>query len=127
MMKRRSFLGLLGGAAASGPKVAAESMRDLEIPGVAFSDENNGIPAVLHSPQEKSWARKQLKKLVSRTDEERERKRRRTTVYNLDPDIHALRSVSIGRKMAMQRDINFRKEEEREREYLNDIIRGFFD
>lgn len=129
-MKRRSFLGFLGGAAVAGPQAAKSAaqmtMADLGTPGIALNA--SGFMGGGVSPaSQANWAVDALKRLTGMTALAREAKRRRHYVEGISPEVAVLRSVSLPRKIAMSRDIQFEKSLANERGYLNGVIEGWWD
>lgn len=114
-MKRRGFLGFLGGAAVAGPgmvkNAAAQTMADLHPSGIALSSSagiSNGpmeaVPMNDITYQAERFARWNIARL---NPEWLSRKRRERWVDGLDPDIASYRSISLGSKIRMQRNRNF--------------------
>ena len=52
--------------------------------------------------------------------------KRRQYVDALDPQIGALRSVALHRKVAMQRDVSYARSQSQERGYLEGMIAGWW-
>lgn len=126
-MKRRGFLGFLGGAVAAGPAMAKQAatvgMEAMSLAGVNAAAAGSeieasfawatapGNPIAPISPLDpKHWIQQELRELVGMTAEERERRRRCTRVHGLDPDLAANRSFSLAAKVRLQRDRNFERE-----------------
>jgi hypothetical protein len=115
-MKRRGFLGFLGGAAVAGPgmvKTAAASMSDMHLPGInalatgsgiSGGIETAGMPYDDPSHQIERMARWNLARL---NPDWIRRKKQERWVDGLDPDLATYRSFSIGAKVRMQRERNF--------------------
>jgi hypothetical protein len=117
---------MFGGAVAAGPKAAVklapiESFSALEMSGINVPGE-----ILLPDADSVSGARKALKKMLMRTPQDIARRKSGTPVYGLHPDIHALRSVSLTAKVRKMREYNFNRDEERERNYFNGIIEGWW-
>lgn len=129
-MKRRAFFGFLGGAAVAGPgavkRAAAQTLADLnvgagsaglyppemvEMVGSFDSDIVGGLSEVMQ-------LRRDLAKLMGKSAEQRQREMRQRFVDRLDPDIAALHSVALGRKMDMQRVRDYERYQERERSWI---------
>jgi hypothetical protein len=114
-MKRRGFLGFMGGAVAAGPGMAKQAMvqiGDLSIPmsgGIArgFNTDPNEAPT--YSGGDDGWQMERWstfqKFLLS--PEKLWKRRLDTHVNFLDPDIAQMRSISMVSKIRMQRDRNF--------------------
>lgn len=115
-MKRRNFLGFLGGAAAAGPAVAkaaiAEMPKGLGMVASPPMGSNLSRGIGLSDSSEGDWRMREivdLKRILSGdlTDEEKEQ-RRRERMYALeaivDQNVAVLISVSGPQKLAMRRD-----------------------
>lgn len=147
-MKRRGFLGFLGGAAVAGPSMAKEAvlgLESLQIGGGSMGLVNQAIsggygyatdaipmggdesPTSPHDPSH--WAQRELQNFLGRTAEELAEQKRSIRVQALDPDIGALRSFSLDAKVRMQRDRIFEAEQQQTKSYLqrqlNDCIKHF--
>ncbi len=122
-MKRRNFLGFLGGAAVAGPgmaKAAASKMaEDLALRhgssmlggfnnlapmgmGEVASGSGGSINAIVR-------ANDMLRKIMGMTAAERAKHKARMHVGALDPDLANYRSLSIGARMDMQRERNLER------------------
>lgn len=133
-MKRRGFLGILGGAAVAGPsmaKAALTTIADTSVVGLsggvpvpdwgAPGYASPGIPV-----SDSSWQIGRLAKLIARTAEQHDWHRRRTAVQSLDPDLAVNRSMALHMKIAIQRDRNYARGLEYERSDLEAQIAGWF-
>lgn len=127
-MKRRNFLGLLGGAAVAGPSMAkqaaANGIESLGVPAIPFSP---GVPvgglASAGPISQGGWdplheARADLARLLGMTAAERLRLKRLQQVTTLDPDIAAMRSFSLDAKIRIQRERNVERQLENERGWI---------
>lgn len=115
-MKRRGFLGFMGGAAVAGPQLAKAAVAELPsglgnaVPGVIGGYGSLGQP--IASGPDKAWKLKEianLKRLISGglTDDEKEdRKRRRLYQQEriISQSVACLVSVSGTRKLEIYRD-----------------------
>lgn len=115
-MKRRGFLGFMGGAAVAGPQLAKASVAELPsglgnaVPGVIGGYGSLGQPTA--SGSDKTWKLKEianLKRFISGglTDDEKEdRKRRRLYQQEriISQSVACLVSVSGTRKLEIYRD-----------------------
>lgn len=129
-MKRRAFLGFLGGAAVAGPqaaKSAAEmTMADLRFPGIA----GNAVGALggpVASGPDRGWAKTQLAKLIGQSAKELEVRKTRYWCDGLSPDVAVLRSVALPRKIAMSKERQFEASLRNERGYLEGVIAGWWE
>jgi hypothetical protein len=115
-MKRRNFLGFLGGAAVAGPgmvkEAAAKVTSDLAL-GQGLSGLNyvGGSPLPSYGVVAQSGmidqiirAKTMLDKLAGMTAEQRAKHKARLHVGALDPDLASYHSLSIGARMDMQRE-----------------------
>lgn len=118
-MKRRGFFGLMAGAAAAGPSMAkqavtvagnAMSLDSIKLGGVgiqAAGDYYDGGPVATQSDYDHAqYLKGELSKLLDPFSEESRRMVENVEVYQLDPDIASLRSLSLQTKVRMQRDVN---------------------
>lgn len=122
-MKRRGFLGFLGGAAVAGPSMAkqavASGLEAMQVSGGphpvappgAYSigrslGENIGYEEP--SPMDADhWAQRQLREFLGMSDEDKKQRRLEQHVHALDPDLVANRSFSLSAKLRIQRDRDF--------------------
>lgn len=133
-MKRRGFLGFLGGAAVAGPSMAkqavAATIADLNVAGLV-----GGIPTpdwgaptgTMQGSYDHSWQIARLAKLALRTAAQHEWHRRRTGVHALDPDLAGYRSFALHFKIGMQRDRNYERSLAYDKTELEAQIAGWFD
>lgn len=128
-MKRRAFLGFLGGAAASGPamaKAAGEvTIADLSVG--SYSSGGEVLYASVSSKDDKSWAKSQLTHLLGKSAEQIAREKRDYYISSLDPDTASLRSVSLGGKIRMQKARSYEMNCKREEERYRGILAGWWD
>ena len=140
-MKRRGFLGFLGGAAVAGPgmvkNAAAQGMEAMSLgnstgllsAGIGYAGEAmqaDPLPfssqGPLHPSDPKHWVQRQLAEFMGRSAEELLEQRLGTQVHALDPDLAVNRSFSLSTKVRMQRDRNFEANRaSHKRSILNDI------
>lgn len=131
-MKRRNFLGFLGGAAVGGKQVAAkaiESAAALSLPDVAIktgdlASGSAGIGGPSIDPAYRAMRVKQIaKELVgfrkskSKLIEEA-RLQMHDSPFRLEPDLHSLRSMSLTRKIHIQRDADLLRQINRQKSWL---------
>lgn len=127
-MKRRKFLGFLGGAAVAGPAAAqtaaTAAMSDLAIAGgVGFGAPSAPMVDMSIGPSDNtSWAKEQLNRLLGRSAVERAMRKQRHGIYSLDPHYAACRSISLVNKIRMSRDADFERSECREKTYYQGVV-----
>ena len=129
-MKRRAFFGLLGGAAVAGPQ-AVKSAAEMTLADVRLSSSGPGVPSIGYPDavaisDDGSWAKASLSRLLGKSHAQAEMEKRRQYVDALDPQIGALRSVALHRKVAMQRDVSYARSQSQERGYLEGMIAGWW-
>jgi hypothetical protein len=138
-MKRRGFLGLMGGAAVAGPGIAKDAVQYLPsglssaVPPAPYG----GIIATTRADSSGMFDRAtriaDLRRLISGqlTDEERE-ERRRERLYNVDTmfaqNVTCLRSVSPFNKVRIHSErmqvVKDEIDRSRNRSYLDRLLRG---
>lgn len=129
-MKRRNFLGLLGGAAVAGPQAAKAGVESLSLGGVV----SNYMPTtgyeagtLAQSPQsEADYYKSRLKRILGRSAEQIDFDRRSYPVHTLDPDIASIRSISLRAKIQMTRNVEYERHQRREKTWLEGCIEGLF-
>jgi len=134
-MKRRGFLGFLGGAAIAGPSMAkqavAATVADLNLAGLSggipVPDYDGPVGQAIGGSGAKEWAVARLAKLAIRTAEQHDYHRRSVRPNMLDPDIASYRSIALHQKIRMQRDRDYVRGLEQERASLQGAIAGWFD
>lgn len=114
-MKRRNFLGFLGGAAVAGPSMAKEAVAGLEslaVPGgmnaMPYVDIGSIGSAVASYPatdeyNHGDWLREQLAEVAGITEAQKRERLANMTVRQLDPDLAVNRSFSLTAKIEMQK------------------------
>jgi len=124
-MNRRGFLGALTGVVASGPKAVAKAatplgLQDLAIKGIALgaAGGEEGVPAT----RDTTWAKKNLLSWLNpfRLQERWEE----YNVWELHPDLHSLKSVSLTNKMRIQKKRSFAEYKKRSMSFLERTIAG---
>lgn len=115
-MKRRAFLGFLGGAVAAGPTAAKAAVDDLTLKQAGFSAAGqvvgaapNALPSIPEGAIAKTvrWIRRTGIPTWKMNDLKRHADHLRQ--FGLDPDLAALRSVSGGWKAREQRRRNLER------------------
>lgn len=129
---RRGFLGMFGAAAVAGPSVAEANMSFLNAAGGGLSMDGvlHGVDATMVPSGGKEtrldWAKQEIKLLIGKTKAQRHREKMRTQVYQYDPNIAVLRSVSAIAKIRISRDTLYEKQMSRERDHLEGVINGWW-
>lgn len=122
-MKRRGFLGFLGGAVAAGPAMARQAavgIESLVIPSIPWEAPlepltGSGIQSASGQPwDEGAYLKDRIAQLVGMTDAERRERIASTYVTSFDPDLATNRSFSLSAKVSMQKRRNFERQHERE-------------
>lgn len=126
-MKRRGFLKALAGAPIAGPAVVKEAvastMADLSLSGVATGIASNGM--MPQSPDD-NWAQKELTKYLGKTAAHLALEKKQFQFNGIEPDVAALRSVSLTSKVRLSRDIAFERSQEQHKSWLEGRIAGLF-
>lgn len=130
-MKRRKFLGFLGGAAVAGPGMAkAAATQGIEALSVSpvmpmnmvnpgmFGTAASAISGPVDDFDPVGWARRDLARFLGKSAEQLIRERNGIQVAMLDPDIASMRSLSLGAKVRMQRERLFERQQADERGWL---------
>ena len=133
-MKRRAFLGFLGGAAVAGPQAAASAAQaaQAEFQGLQTGMGMQGWSAagaqcIEPASSFEDWPKLKLARLLGMSKEAVDRERREMQLSGLDPDVACLHSVSLGRKIEMSRWRQYDRSRRRERSYLQGVIDGLWD
>lgn len=138
-MKRRGFLGFMGGAVAAGPSMAKAAVAQASVGMEALSIGGVGS-GILYPPEpyygsvgiqsggedydHGRWLTSELKRLSGMSDDERRDRFDRTQVHQLDSDLASMRSYSLSAKINIQRRRNFENGIDREQ---RDLKRGLAD
>jgi hypothetical protein len=133
-MKRRGFLGFLGGAAVAGPSMAkqavAATLSDMSVVALSGGALDQGLSQPVggygSSSSHLEWAASQLAKIGMRTAEQHAYHALRQPVVTLDPDLAGYRSMALHQKLSIQRDRNYWRSLEQERGYLQAMVAGWF-
>lgn len=123
-LNRRGFMATLTGAVAAGPSAAKEALTPSALKMDLFGVGQNFISErTFPAPVED---RETLIKKMARWSDPNWRARayRDREVYKLSPDVHALRSVSLTAKMRMQKDMDFREFERRNKGWIERALLG---
>jgi len=134
-MRRRGFLGFLGGAAVAGPSMAkqavAATLSDMSVAALSGGVLDQGLSQPIGGFASTSghleWAATQLAKIGMRTAEQHAYHARRQAVVTLDPDLAGYRSMALHQKLSIQRERNYWRGLEHERGYLQATIAGWFE
>ena len=135
-MKRRAFLGFLGGAAVAGPtaaKSAAEmTMADLRAPGVSLNSVMGDAPKSIGECDRdpvsvKEYAQSSLKKLLGKSARRIAFEKRTRWIDGLEPDVAGLRSVSLQHKIKMSRERAYDRAERIDEDTLRGRIAGWLE
>lgn len=132
MTTRRKLLQMIGMGAAAPAVLPAplETLADLRPDGIALSAMSSHPPGRLGVATSAGgignieWARRELAELADPM--RRERRRYEHSVYSIDPDVHALRSVSLSAKARIQKDRSFERQEAMQKSRLLGIIEGIW-
>lgn len=136
-MKRRGFLGFIGGAAVAGPSMAKAAVAT-GVEGLSIGNAAGFIGGAPDAPYYGSvqsagsgevppthphhWVQRQLADFMGATSEELQEQRLRTPVHMLDADLAVNRSYSLAAKMRIQRDRDFeRNRAAQKRSIMRDI------
>lgn len=143
-LKRRGFLGVLGGAAVSGPAMAKQAVAQaaagldgLSLTGLGTTAGYVSVGDAVINTQtgnyggveydHGNWLLEQLSKLTGLSDEDKAERMDRVYVQNLDPDLAVNRSYSLSAKLQIQKKRNYDRELKREikdtRKYLADFLK----
>lgn len=128
-MKRRAFFGFLGGAAVSGPavaKAAASDMSSLALDAATSYGGDAPVGGLSSSGSDKSWVKDQLKRFLGKSAAQIAYEKRETHVSRLDPNVACLRSVALGHKIEMTRNIHYERRERSHEAYLRGHLKGWF-
>ena len=129
-MKRRAFLGFLGGAAVAGPSVAKTAAQmtvaDLSVGshGAQFA---SGYAVTGGNPSsQSSWAKEALKKMAGKSAQQIAYERRKYQIGHLDSGVASLRSVALRHKIQMTKNIAYERDQDMEKTWLQGQIKGWF-
>ena len=128
MLRRRSFLGLVGGAIAAPKAVVTQGMEALNIGNLGLLGQlQDGEVYPSASSSGNDWAVRRLAKRAARKFFDLERERNEFRIHEMDANTHALRSVSLVNKIRISRDRQFEIYEKKQDGYLNRVIAGMED
>lgn len=134
IMKRRGFLGLLGGAAVAGPGMVKQAAGSVGLEAMAlpvlpvdyeatehFGSAISGDP-VGGKYDHADWLRGRIGDIVGMSDSARHERIASQQVSMLDPDLASSRSFSLSFKIQVQKRRNFERWQAREhRELLREL------
>lgn len=132
MTTRRKLLQMIGMGAAAPAVLPAplETLADLRVDGVALSGIPVGLPGSSGETLSSGnlsridWARRQLEELAD--PRRREMRREDHYIMGLDPDVHALRSVSLSAKARIQKHRSFERQEAAQKRRLLGFLEGWW-
>lgn len=128
-LNRRSFFGLIPGAALgvkpAAAALAAEAER-LALGGLqAIGHPDRPYPGGSVVAGDTDWAQRRLLEFMRPA--ERVRRWEQTIVTRIDPDLASMRSLSLSAKMAIQKQRDFDRHEKSQIGYWEGVIAGIFD
>jgi hypothetical protein len=134
-MKRRSFLGFLGGAAVAGPSMAKQAvtatLSDMSLSGVTSGAANAmGLVSAGYAAPGASaadYARGELAKWIGRTAAQHAFHMKQTHVHQLDPDILAWRSIALHEKIRVQREREYWRQFNGQKSWFEAQISGWLE
>ncbi len=144
-MNRRKILGFLGGAAVAGPSMAkaaaVQGIDALSLGGIGQAGtiisggygvaNPAGSGPVDGDYNPLAWARKDLARFLGKTTEQLLREKNGIQVMALDPDLAAMRAISLDAKVRIQRDRIHKRNQEQERDWIeqriNDLLNPLTD
>jgi hypothetical protein len=125
-LSRRGFIGALTGAVASGPKAVAKAVAPAGIGQTLIHNISIGeqrydgcVPS-----EDKNWAKRKLANWLLPDFHDKEY--REFSVYELHPDLYALRSMSLSAKMRIQKRRSFEIYKKKDMHFLQKCISGDF-
>jgi hypothetical protein len=123
-LSRRGFIGALTGAVASGPKGIAKAAQPLGIDKIMLHNLKIGEQRSDAYPisEDTSWAKKKLAKWL--LPEFVNKEYREFNVYELHPDLYALRSMSLSAKMRIQKKRAFETYKKKDMHFLERYLNG---
>lgn len=127
MIKRRGFLGLIGGAAVAGPSMAKQAVASVGLDSMALTalphdfgpvGGYGSTAAVGQEYDHARWLKDQIRSITGISEEERRERIASQHVSMLDPDLAANRSFSLSFKVQTQKRRNYERWEAREHRSL---------
>ena len=130
-MKRRGFLGFIGGAAVAGPSMAKQAvtaLSDTALGQVSGASVTTGGFAgqLVNLPTQQPEMAAQLASLVGRTMAQHREEMVKVHVHQLDPDIAEFRAVRLQSKIRMQRERDYWRHLANEKSWLQRAVQGLF-
>ena len=111
---------MLGAAVAAAPTANLSQVLEAPVGGLGISQLQPAVTPMAHA----GWVREALKKLIGKSAAQKEYERRQIQVHQFDPNVAALRSVSVTAKVRMSRDRLYERSLELERMRLEHLIGG---
>lgn len=132
-MKRRGFLGILGGAVVAGPAMAKQAVADLSstylgsVSGASGLVGGYGMPTMALAGQSigPNFAA-ELATLIGRTAAQHREEIAKLHVHTLDPDIAEYRSMRLQAKIRMQRERDYWRNLNQQKSWLQRAAEGLF-
>lgn len=115
------------GAVAAPTLPPIETLADTNLTGVALHDtgyDGMGYGNAVEEVSQADWARERIADLVD--PRRKEHRRKHWSVHSLDPNVHALRSMSLTAKVRMQQRISFERNEHLEQEHAEGVLLGLW-
>lgn len=129
-MKRRLFLGLMSAVGAGGPKALAKAAAPVGLESLAVGAASAVMPISdpigFSDDSQQETAKAWLKKLLGTSKEEDEFRVQSQHVHMLDPDTAALRSMSVGAKVARTKRIQYYAAKRLSERRYRGVIAGIF-
>lgn len=131
-MKRRGFLGFIGGAAVAGPSMAKQAVTALsdtalgQVSGSGVGASAGMFAQSVGYPSQPPDMAAQLAGLIGRTMTQHREEMAKVYVSSLDPDIAEYRAVRLQGKIRMQREREYWRQLANEKNWLQRAVEGLF-